>query len=119
MNKRPLAVTIISLLFVIVGLGSLVKSVWLLISGNHGVSREKELIDAVVVFLSGIMALASGLFMWRGANWARWLCIIWLALHVVISLMHSTSQLIAHTVFLIVIGFFLFRPGVSEYFHSA
>ena len=119
MSKRPLTVTLISLLFVIVGLGSLVKSVWLLIAANHGVSAQKELIDAVIVFLSGLMALSSGLFMWRGANWTRWLCIVWLAAHVGIGALHSTSQAIMHFLFLIVIGLLLFLPGVSAYFRAA
>jgi len=118
MNKRPLIVTIISLLFLIVGLGSIGKSVWFVIGANHGVSRQKELLDGAIVCVSGLIALVSGIFMWRGANWARWLCIVWLALHVIIGALHSTSELIAHTVLLLVIGTLLLLPGVSRYFVS-
>jgi len=79
---------------------------------NHG------LMDIALVSISGILALLSGVFMLRGANWARWLCIIWMALHVVISIGHEMSKVVVHSVMLVVLLIVLFWTNANAYFRK-
>ena len=68
--------------------------------------------------LVGIMAIVAGVFLLRGARWARWLVLAWLAFHVVVSALNSLSDAMAHVVLLLVVGYFLLGPPTSEYFQS-
>jgi len=56
--------------------------------------------------------------MLRGLNWARWLLLVWIAYHVLISAFHSLPQLIMHGFLLVVVAYLLFRPTVSAYFRA-
>src|SRR5689334_19495035 len=115
-QKRPIAVTIVSVLFVVVGLGGMIRGVWTLLAGRVGGITGHALIDVSLVEVTSLAALLSGLFMWRGANWARWLCLAWMAFHVVISLGHDRMRLIMHVVWLVVLTVVLFWPSANAYF---
>lgn len=117
-KKRPIAVTIVSVLFIIVGVGGMIRGVWSLLAGRAGGITGHALMDASLVEVTSLAALVSGLFMWRGANWARWLCLAWMAFHVVISMGHERLQLIVHTVWLVVLTVVLFWPSASAYFRD-
>jgi len=119
MKKRPLAVTIVSLLFMIIGIASLFKAVSPLIGSGRAHITGHELTDSGLVFFSAVLALLSAVFMLRGANWARWLCLIWMALHVVLSIFHKPVELAMHSVLLVVLMILLLRPSVSNYFSAA
>jgi len=58
----------------------------------------------------------AGVFLLRGARWARWLVLAWLAFHVVVSALNSLSDAMAHVVLLLVVGYFLLGPPASKYF---
>ena len=116
MKKRPIAVTIVSVLLVIVGLGGMIRGVWTLPAGHSGGITGHALIDVSLVEVTSLAALVSGLFMWRGTNWARWLCLAWMAFHVVISLGHDQMRLIMHVVWLVVLTVVLFWPSANAYF---
>jgi hypothetical protein len=118
MKKRPLSVTVVSLVFILIGAGGLVRGLWSWASGVRGGITNHELIDIALVSISGILALVSGLFMLRGANWARWLCIVWMALHVVISIGHEMSKVVVHSVMLLVLLVVLLWPNANSYFRS-
>ena len=74
--------------------------------------------DDVQVLAIGIAALVSGIYVIRGANWARWLLAAWMALHVAISVGQPTA-FIAHLVIFGFIAYLLFRPGASAHFGAA
>ena len=79
MNKRPLSVTIISVVYILTGVIS---------SAFHLTEFKPQHsfpYDIVLVELVGLIAVVSGVFMLRGRNWARWLAIAWMAFHVVLS----------------------------------
>ena len=57
--------------------------------------------------------------MLRGRNWARWLLLIWIAYHVILSGVHSLSQLVVHGLLFAVVAYFLFRPRASAYFRGS
>ena len=107
--KRPIAVTILGCLFIVVGLVGLVY---------HASDRP---VDRWVVLISivRIIAVVGGVFLLMGRNWARWLLLAWLAFHVVVSAFHSLSESVAHVVLLMVIGYVLLRPPASKYFQTA
>ena len=42
--------------------------------------------DDVEVLAIGVAAIVGGIYVLRGANWARWLLAVWMALHVAISI---------------------------------
>jgi uncharacterized membrane protein HdeD (DUF308 family) len=106
--KRPLPVTFLGCLFIVVGLVGLVY---------HLFERPLEPQIALVSIVR-LMAVVGGIFLLMGHNWARWLILAWLAFHVVVSAFHSLSEFIAHVLFLIVIGYFLLRPPASKYFQA-
>jgi hypothetical protein len=114
-NRRPISVTIVSLLFIVVGAGGFVKGVWSLVSGSGGITGHAVL-DAALVIATALVAVVSGLFMLRGANWARWLCLAWMAFHVVISIGHDKFKLVVHVVWMVVLTIILFWRNASAYF---
>lgn len=75
--------------------------------------------EVIWVLVLRLLAIVGGVFLLRGANWARWLLIGWLAYHVVLSVSHSTSELITHAALLVVIGYLLVRSRATTYFHTA
>ena len=112
MNKRPLSVTVISWIFVATGV------VGLAYHATEFKSARPFEGDVIWVCLVRLLAIVGGAFMLRGWNWARWLSILWIAWHVILSVFHPLSELIMHVVLLAVFTFFLFRPRVSAYFRS-
>ncbi len=56
--------------------------------------------------------------MLRGRNWARWLLLVWLAFHVILSAFHALFELVVHSLLFAVIAYSLFRPRVSAFFRG-
>jgi len=110
MHKRPLSISIIGYLFVVVGIVGLTYHA----TGFKGLRPFDY--ELVWVCLVRLLAILGGVFLLRGHNWARWLLIVWLAYHVVLSVFHSWPGVVMHSVLLVVIAYFLLRPQVSAYF---
>jgi hypothetical protein len=94
MNKRPLPVSVISWIYVaagVVGFGVHAKELVTL-----GVFRT----DAIWLVLVPLLAIAAGVYLLGGRNWARWLAVAWMAFHVILSAFHSAQQLAVHAVML-------------------
>ena len=113
MNKRPLSVTIIGWLFIAIGVISFAYH-FIEFSNRHTFQY-----DALWVLLLRLLALACGVFMLRGNNWARWLTVAWMGYHVVLSAFHAWQELVIHAVFLAVLAYFLFRADAAVYFRRA
>ena len=107
--KRPISITFLGWLFILVGAVGLIYHV-----SERPVDRWIILIAAI-----RILAVIGGVFLLLGHSWARWLLIAWLAAHVVLSAFHSVSQTLAHLVLLAVISYLLLSPTVGKYFQSA
>jgi hypothetical protein len=112
MNKRPLSVTILGLLFAGAGVIGLAYHL------NEFKTLSPFPYDVFWVCLVRLLAILGGVFMLRGRNWARWLTLAWIAYHVVLSYFHTVQELVAHLVLLAVFAFFLFRPAATEYFRG-
>ena len=107
--KRPFPVTMLAWLFIVVGM---VSTVFHLLKSSFD-------LWSVPIALVGIIAVVGGVFLLRGAGWARWLSLIWLAFHVFVSALNSFSEALPHLVLLVVIGYILLGSPASEYFRSA
>jgi uncharacterized membrane protein len=112
MNKRPLSITIISWIFIVTGGIGLVYHLTEL-NVQHPFEN-----DMVWVCSVRFLAVLGGAFMIYGFNWARWLLVLWMGFHIVLSAMHSLRQLLVHSLLFGAILFFLFRPRASAYFRA-
>lgn len=113
-EKRPFALVVVGWLIVAAGAMGLVlgfkgaKTFW---------PPEQDLIWIAIVDIAGIVF---GLFLLRGHNWARWLTLVWLGFHVVISFFNSVGAGVAHGVIFLMLGYLLvIRADVRAYFRSA
>lgn len=112
MRKRPISVTIIALVFLATGLAGLAALAAEIVT-HHGVGH-----DLVWVGALRFVAVVCGVFLLRGHNWARWLAVVWLAVHVMISAFHPPFELLVHGLLLIVTTWMLFRRPASGYFRG-
>lgn len=107
--ERPFQVTVLGWLFIAVGI---LSTIYHLLKG----SLDRWIVP---VFLVGAIAVIAGVFLLRGARWARWLVLAWLAFHVVVGALISLSAAMPHVVLLLVVGYFLLGPPTSQYFQRA
>jgi hypothetical protein len=112
MKQRPMTVTILSWLYIAMGAVGFLYHLREL--GQNSLFHS----DALLIEAIRILAIVAGFFMLRGQNWARWLAIAWIALHVVVSIFNSWQQVLMHAIFLAIIAFLLIRPAANEFFRG-
>ena len=112
MKKRPISVTIVSWVYIVAGIGGIAAHASEL-DLRHPFSN-----DVVLALIVRLLAVVAGTFMLRGANWARWLAIVWIAFHVVLSAFHSFPSAAFHALLLAVFAYFLCRGQANTYFHA-
>jgi hypothetical protein len=112
MNKRPLSVTLIAFLYLIVGIVGFAFHGWEIVA-RHAFHYDDALIE-----LTELIALVCGLFLLRGRNWARWLAIAWIAAHVTI-MFESLQKGVVHIVILALIAYALFQADARTYFRHS
>lgn len=110
MNRRPVSITIIACLLLVVG-----------VAGSIFHLRELGLQQAfrgenIWIFVVEFVAIVCGAFLLQGKDWARWLAIAWIAFHVVVSFFDSGRKVATHVVILLLFAYFLFRPEANAYF---
>lgn len=119
MPKRPISITIISWLFIAVGLVSQFDTVshW-----NRYRSSGSPASDWIYGFLlmelTRILAIVAGILLLKRNNFGRWLCIAWIAFHVALSFHHSMMEVSMHAAILVLLTYFLFRRPANEYFRG-
>lgn len=113
MRKRPHTVTVIGIVFLVTGLIGLADVADRLATRGP---LQHDLIWIGLVRLLGVIAAA---FILRGRNWARWLLVIWMGFHVVLSAFHRPFELLPHAVLFAAVVYFLFRRSASRYFRAA
>jgi uncharacterized membrane protein HdeD (DUF308 family) len=117
MNKRPLSITLISLLFITFGIIALAKGLWTFVR-LPAAGRSSDLYKHWIAYFTQFVALLSGVLMLRRSNLGRWLLVLWLAFHVVLSFFHNSLELGMHVLVMAVMLFFLFRPRAAAYFRG-
>lgn len=107
-SKRPIAVLILSSLYIVVGTVGFIA---------HFHLHELVVLqyDSLLVELTELLAVISGAFMLRGCNWARWLAVIWMAFHVAISF-PVVREVVIHSIIFVLIAWILFRSDGRRYF---
>ena len=112
MKHRPLPVIIVAVLFILVGCVGFVYHL-------KDISEpDVNIYEYYWVLFLRLLAIVCGLLLFFRIDWARWLTIAWLAYHVVIVALNSTSEMIAHIVLLIIVYTLLFLPASSRYFRD-
>lgn len=121
MIARPLSITVISWLLIVVGCVTFAAS-WMPrgaeTSASAPASRPREHNAAEFAMICAVRAAAAiaGVFMLRRHDWARWLALAWFAFHVAISGLHTPMKLVVHALLFIVAAYFLLRPRAWAYF---
>ena len=103
-RKRPLAVTILACLYIVVGAVGFVYHL------SEFLRNAAFQSDIVSIELTEFLAVLFGAFMLRGRNWARSGALAWMLFHVI--------EFAIHVVFLAIIAWLLFRPHASRYFRA-
>jgi hypothetical protein len=113
MKQRPDLVTAIGFVFIAVGVIEIVYHLF-------GFKTWQPFqTDVLWVCLVNLIAVVCGIYVLRGRNWARWLTVAWIAYHVILSSFHSLGKLAVHGILFAVFAYFLFRPGVSQFFRES
>jgi hypothetical protein len=105
-TKHPVSVWIVSCLYIAVGTIGF---------AYHFPELRGHLADSLWVELTELLAIVSGVFMFRGHNWARWLALVWMAFHIAISF-PVYRQMASHSAIFALIAWLLFRPDARRYF---
>jgi hypothetical protein len=108
MNKRPISVMLLAGLYIAVGVVGLAAHFHDLLAYPR---------DGVWMELTELLAIVAGVFMLLGHNWARWLALVWIAFHVVLSI-HQPAQLAMHALICAAIAWILFCPSAARYFRG-
>ena len=90
MNKRPRSITVISCIFLAAGF------IGLAYHATEFNARSPFEYDVVWVCFVRLLAILCGVFMLRGSNWPRWLLVVWLGYHVILSVLHTPFELLVH-----------------------
>jgi hypothetical protein len=105
--RRPVSVWIVSCVYIAVGTISFAYYFPELMAHHD---------QSVLIEITELLAIVSGAFMLCGRNWARWLALVWMAFHVVISF-PVVRQVVSHSIIFALIAWVLFRPDTRRYFH--
>jgi hypothetical protein len=117
MTRRPRSITIISWIFITFGsLALLVDLLPLLDAAARRNATHRFEFWPIQIIQS--LAVFCGVFMLYGFNWARWLLVVWVGFHVILSALHSTLELLVHGLLFAVVLYFVFRPEASAYFRG-
>ena len=118
MIKRPLSVTIIAWLLIVVG-GFFLITEWndIKLKETLNYNTLSILLQFKLIFQL-LLPLVSGIGMLKRQNWARYLYLIcWIFFFVIYIVRNQmTTGSMGGTVLFLITVFFLFRPSVNDYF---
>lgn len=108
----PLTVFIVAIMYIIPGFSGIIYHF-----SDFNNPGESMAMYSWILFLR-LLAIACGIFLFMGFNWARWLAIGWIAYHIYIGALNSTSEMVSHIIFLIIVAVLLFLPVSSKFFRA-
>jgi len=109
-NKRPLSITLLAGVYILVGAMGFFYHFRQAIPLNR---------DGAWIEVTELLALVAGVFLLRGHNWARWLALAWMGFHVILTAFIPLVPFLIHCVFLAAIAWILLRPPARRYFRGA
>ena len=107
-TKRPYEVTVAGWLFIVVGIANTAYHFW----------KGRLNVWMVPILFLTVSAIVAGVFLLRGARWARWLALAWVAFHVVVSVLNSVRDALPHVALLLVFGYVLLGPPTAQYYRQ-
>jgi len=113
--KRPLFVTIIGLLFLLVGLLALIFGIAVAAGYNFGEDSIKTAFGAIGIVFAVIYAVV-GYGMLKGWKIMWYLGVIFAVIGVIVGILAFPVGILA-LIISIVILYYLFRPGVKQFFN--
>jgi hypothetical protein len=111
-NKRPFLVTLLGCVLAAAGCVGLIYHL------GDLKSNGPLQYDVLGIASIRLLAVIAGVFLIAGRNWAKWMALAWLALHVVISALHSIPEAISHAILLALFWYVLSRPEAIAFFHG-
>jgi hypothetical protein len=81
--------------------------------------RQPFLYDIIWIEMLRLLAVAAGVYMLLGHNWARWVALAWMGCHVILSAFNGIAQVAMHALFFAILTYFLTRSTASRYFRTA
>ena len=131
-RRRPLSIAVTAVVLVFYGLFTLFPKVLLLTSKEvydasadltatmteGGILTLPLELQIAIGFVASLVLILSGIFIWHGRNWARWVVVLWMAISVVLYVLQvgfTWVPVIKLPVFFVVL-FLLFRPRVAAHF---
>lgn len=124
MPKRPLSVSIIARLLIVLGAVSLFMTISFFNSPEVRAALAHNTLPIPVQYAMGIVGLSvmviSGLAMLRGRHWGRVLYITWTLFGTLVGLFTVPQKLtlIPGFVLFLIMIFFLFRPAANAFFRA-
>lgn len=119
--RIPPSIRVIGWIFIAVGVVSMLKDLWPLLTPDAARQLAKLKADGLAdlgpAWTSRLLAIVGGAGVLHGRNWARWLLVAWMAFHIGLSMLHSVSELLVHAVIFTPLLFLLFRRSAEPYFH--
>lgn len=115
MGKRPISITVIAWILIMMASIFLLKLSMMSLSNSIPVSLR------YIMMYAGIaIQLISGFAMLKGKNWARSLYVIWNVIGLIIGISTTAMKtgMIPGILGFLIITFFLFRPRANEYFKT-
>jgi len=112
MKNLPLPILVVSILFILAG------SIGFTYHLKEFYQPDVNVSQLIWVLLLRILAIVCGSLLLLRMSWARWLAIAWLAYHVYIGAINSTSEMIAHIVLLVIVTVLLFLPVSTAFFQK-
>lgn len=122
MTKRPTSISVISWILIVTGGISLITTTAMINNPDVQDMMAKTPIPIPVQYAMSyvglLVTILSAVAMLKGANWARYLYVIWNLVGFVIGMATSPMKaaMIPSLVVFLVIAFFLFRPKATAFF---
>jgi len=112
-DKRPLSVTVLAWVYIVVGTVGFVHH-WTEFQPGDAFHY-----DFIGIELIRLLAIVCGVLLLRGHNSGRWLALAWIAFHVILSAFHALGEFAIHGLFCAAITWVLLRPQAARYFRGA
>ena len=120
MRKRPISITVIAWLMIVIGGILLIKNVGILSEVKGMMNRSPiYILRLIFSYVTISFALISGIGILTRQNWARFLYLICWIINFVFSMIYSkliTAGTIGGIILFLITIYFLFNPKANEYF---